>query len=169
MRRVLGPVFASAFSLYLPQFWIQKQGGGPFLKVYYWGIRFPLRPSLAFTRTRPFPSQTRRLEFAFCSLPRKPASTLMNDVAHRASSTGPRQSYLAAAREVAERPSDRRACLVLPTVRKLAFLAALCTRGARVFVRQSSKTPGALELGMRRCSGGLRDGWCCSCDCVDAS
>ena len=39
----------------------------------------------------------------------------------------------AAAREVAERPSDRRACLVLPAVRKLALLAALCTRGARVF------------------------------------
>ena len=33
-------------------------------KVYYWGIRFPLRPSLAFTRKRPFPSQTRR--FAAC-------------------------------------------------------------------------------------------------------
>ena len=30
-------------------------------------------------------------------------------------------------------------------------------RGARVFVRQSSETPGALELGMRRSSGGLRD------------
>ena len=58
----------------------------------------------------------------------------------------PHQSYLAAAREVAERPSDRRAGLVLPAVRKLALLAALCTRGARVFVRQSSETPGALEL-----------------------
>ena len=41
---------------------------------------------------------------------------------------------------------------------KLALLAALCTRGARVFVRQSSETPGALELGMRRSSSGLRDG-----------
>ena len=79
-------------------------------------------------------------------------------VAHRASSTGARQSYLAAAREVAERPSDRRAGLVLPAVRKLALLAALWTRGARVFVRQSSETPGALELGMRRSSSGLRDG-----------
>ena len=70
----------------------------------------------------------------------------------------PHQSYLAAAREVAERPSDRRAGLVLPAVRKLALLAALWTRGARVFVRQSSETPGALELGMRRSSSGLRDG-----------
>ena len=77
---------------------------------------------------------------------------------HRASSTVPHQSYLAAAREVAERPSDRRAGLVLPAVRKLALLAALWTRGARVFVRQSSETPGALELGMRRSSSGLRDG-----------
>ena len=48
--------------------------------------------------------------------------------------------------------------LVLPAVRKLALLAALWTRGARVFVRQSSETPGALELGMRRSSSGLRDG-----------
>ena len=70
----------------------------------------------------------------------------------------PHQSYLAAAREVAERRSDRRAGLVLPAVRKLALLAALWTRGARVFVRQSSETPGALELGMRRSSSGLRDG-----------
>ena len=31
-------------------------------------------------------------------------------------------------------------------------------RGARVFVRQSSETPGALESCMRRSSGGLRDG-----------
>ena len=58
---------------------------------------------------------------------------------------------------MAERPSDRRAALVLPAVRKLTLLAALWMRGARVFVRQSSETPGALELGMRRSSGGLRD------------
>ena len=45
------------------------------IKVYYWGIRFPLRPSLAFTRKRPFPSQTRRLDIAFWRLPREPAST----------------------------------------------------------------------------------------------
>ena len=32
------------------------------------------------------------------------------------------------------------------------------TRDARVFVGQSSETPGAFELGMRRSSGGLRDG-----------
>ena len=70
----------------------------------------------------------------------------------------PHQSYLAAAREVAERPSDRRAGLVLPAVRKLTLLAALWMRGARVFVRQSSETPGALESCMRRSSGGLRDG-----------
>ena len=99
----------------------------------------------------------RRLAFAFCTLPREPASTRCRTLAHRASSTGARQSYLAAAREVAERPSDRRAALVLPAVRKLALLAALWMRGARVFVRQSSETPGALELGMRRSSGGLRD------------
>ena len=100
-----------------------------------------------------------------------------HDVAHRASSTGPRQSYAhsfiprsrRSTREVAERPSDRRACLVLPAVRKLALLAALCTRGARVFVRQSSETPGALESGMRRSSVGRLAQWCCSCDCADAS
>ena len=49
-------------------------------------------------------------------------------------------------------------CSPKHSVRKLALLAALCTRGARVFVRQSSETPGALELGMRRSSSGLRDG-----------
>ena len=43
-------------------------------------------------------------------------------------------------------------------MRKLALLAALWMRGARVFVRQSSETPGALESCMRRSSGGLRDG-----------
>ena len=59
---------------------------------------------------------------------------------------------------MAERPSDRRAALVLPAVRKLTLLAALWMRGARVFVRQSSETPGALESCMRRSSGGLRDG-----------
>ena len=46
-----------------------------YLKVYYWGIRFPLRPSLAFTRKSIFPSQTRRLAIAFWRLPREPAST----------------------------------------------------------------------------------------------
>ena len=68
-----------------------------------------------------------------------------------------RQSYTGAAREGSERPSGRRAALALPAMRKLALLAALWMRGARVFVRQSSETPGALELGMRRSSGGLRD------------
>ena len=71
-------------------------------------------------------------------------------VAHRASSTAVRQSYTGAAREGSERPSGRRAALALPAMRKLALLAALWMRGARVFVRQSSETPGALELGMRR-------------------
>ena len=115
-----------------------------------------------------FPSQTRRLGFAFWRLPREPASTLTVTLPHivraaRKQHAVPHQTishtcYLAAAREVAERPSDRRAGLVLPAVRKLALLAALWTRGARVFVRQSSETPGALELGMRRSSSGLRDG-----------
>ena len=69
-----------------------------------------------------------------------------------------RQSYTGAAREGSERPSGRRAALALPAMRKLALLAALWMRGARVFVRQSSETPGALESCMRRSSGGLRDG-----------
>ncbi len=69
-----------------------------------------------------------------------------------------RQSYTGAAREGSERPSGRRAALDLPAMRKLALLAALWMRGARVFVRQSSETPGALESCMRRSSGGLRDG-----------
>ncbi len=45
------------------------------LKVVRRDIRFPHRPSLAFTRNRPFPSQTRRLAIAFWRLPREPAST----------------------------------------------------------------------------------------------
>ena len=60
-----------------------------------------------------------------------------------------RQSYTGAAREGSERPSGRRAALALPAMRKLALLAALWMRGARVFVRQSSETPGALESCMR--------------------
>ena len=46
-------------------------------------------------------------------------------------------------------------------MRKLALLAALWMRGARVFVRQSSETPGALESGMRRsfwAACAMRDG-----------
>ena len=72
----------------------------------------------------------------------------------------PHQSYLAAAREVVERPSDRRACLICSAfgAQKGASRSVVRTRGARVFVRQSSETPGALESGMRRSSGGLRDG-----------
>ena len=45
------------------------------LKVVDWGIRFPHRPSFAFTRKSIFPSQTRRLAIAFWRLPREPAST----------------------------------------------------------------------------------------------
>ena len=105
-----------------------------------------------------FPSQTREAALLRVLEAATRARQHTHAAAHRASSTVPRQSYLAAAREVAERPSDRRACLVLPAVRKLALLAALCTHGARVFVRQSSETPGALELGMRRSSSGLHDG-----------
>ena len=43
-------------------------------------------------------------------------------------------------------------------MRKSALFGASWTRDARVFVGQSSETPGAFELGMRRSSGGLRDG-----------
>ena len=79
-------------------------------------------------------------------------------VAHRASSTGLRWSYLGAAREVPERPIGRCAGLVLSPMRISAHLGASWTREARVFIGQSSETPGALESGMRRSSGGLRDG-----------
>ena len=79
-------------------------------------------------------------------------------VAHRASSTGMRWTYLGAVREVPERPVGRCAGPVLSPMRISAHLGASWTREARVFIGQSSETPGALELGMRRSSGGLRDG-----------
>ena len=56
------------------------------------------------------------------------------------------------------RPVGRCAGPVLSPMRISAHLGASWTREARVFIGQSSETPGALESGMRRSSGGLRDG-----------
>ena len=67
-------------------------------------------------------------------------------------------TYLGAACEVAERSREGCARLGMSPMRKSALFGASWTRDARVFVGQSSATPGALELGMRRSSGGLRDG-----------
>ena len=118
---------------------------------------FPSDPASLSQGKEPFASQNEAARLRVLHAATR-ACQHTHAVAHRASSTAVRQSYTGAAREGSERPSGRRAALALPAMRKLALLAALWMRGARVFVRQSSETPGALESCMRRSSGGLRDG-----------